>query len=710
MKKGLLTLSLALGSIFTNAQIDTHDHGGHDLANPLKCGTAQAINQLHAENPEIEEMNEADQAAFQENYEAFLETWSPDERAAYTVPVVVHVVHLGGAENISDEQIHDGIDQLNKDFNGENSDLDETITEFEDIIGILDIEFKLATKDPSGNCHPGITRTFSNTTYDTGLTAGSHPIIEAVQEEHGNWPQNKYMNIFICIDPSGAAGYTFNPGNWYPAGGMIGSIMLRHDYMGTIGTSSEFRGHTLSHEVGHWLNLSHPWGGSNTPGLASNCGSDDGVADTPNTRGWDNCSDVYGETCGSLDNVQNIMDYSYCSTMFTEGQAARVQSSLTGTTAQRYKLFTATNLNATGTNGPGALCEAKFSSDTRSICQGSTVSFTDESFHTVTSRTWTFEGGAPATSTLANPTVVYNTPGAYNVTLTVNNGGDSETRTVSNYVVVLPEEGASIPYRESFETLPGLPDNNRFLVSNQEGPTWEITTAASSHGSKSAYISNFGEVTNSYDGLISGTIDLSSVSPTDDIVFNFKYAYRKLDESNDEWIRFYISRDCGETWALRKNIHGDDLSELVSAGAFIPGDEDWVQVDITNIFSDYFVSNFQYRIEFQNDEGNNIYIDDINMFAASTASIDEENKAMSVSVYPNPLGATTTLNLNGKAGDDYSVTLYSTLGQKITEVYAGTLTSGTNTIEWSTAALPKGIYLLRVESAGVVETIKLVKD
>ena len=74
--------------------------------------------------------------------------------------------------------------------------------------------------------------------------------------------------------------------------------------------------------------------------MASNCSTDDGVADTPNTRGWDNCSNLYGETCGSLDNVQNFMEYSYCSTMFTAGQAARVQSALTGVTAQRYKLFT----------------------------------------------------------------------------------------------------------------------------------------------------------------------------------------------------------------------------------------------------------------------------------------------------------------------------------------------------------------------------------
>ena len=35
--------------------------------------------------------------------------------------------------------------------------------------------------------------------------------------------------------------------------------------------------------MGHWLNLPHTWGSTNEPGLASNCTTDDGVTDTPNT-------------------------------------------------------------------------------------------------------------------------------------------------------------------------------------------------------------------------------------------------------------------------------------------------------------------------------------------------------------------------------------------------------------------------------------------
>lgn len=49
---------------------------------------------------------------------------------------------------------------------------------------------------------------------------------------------------------------------------------------------------------------------------------------------------------------------------------------------------------------------------------------------------WSFPGGLPAISSQANPTVIYQTPGAYSATLTVTNAVGSNTITKTNYVVV----------------------------------------------------------------------------------------------------------------------------------------------------------------------------------------------------------------------------------------------------------------------------------
>ena len=65
---------------------------------------------------------------------------------------------------------------------------------------------------------------------------------------------------------------------------------------------------------------------------------------------------------------------------------------------------------------------ANFSADTTDVCEGDVVNFTDQSIGAVTSWSWSFEGGTPASSTVQNPSVTYNTSGTYDVTLEVSDG------------------------------------------------------------------------------------------------------------------------------------------------------------------------------------------------------------------------------------------------------------------------------------------------
>ncbi|MFZ5551976.1 MAG: PKD domain-containing protein, partial [Bacteroidota bacterium] len=93
------------------------------------------------------------------------------------------------------------------------------------------------------------------------------------------------------------------------------------------------------------------------------------------------------------------------------------------------------NVNITGVGG-GSPPVASFTGSPTTICAGQSVTFTDNSTNTPTSWSWTFPGGTPATSTLQNPTVTYNTPGTYNVTLTATNASGSNTLTQNNYITV----------------------------------------------------------------------------------------------------------------------------------------------------------------------------------------------------------------------------------------------------------------------------------
>lgn len=79
---------------------------------------------------------------------------------------------------------------------------------------------------------------------------------------------------------------------------------------------------------------------------------------------------------------------------------------------------------------------ANFSASATATLPGGSIAFTDLSTGSPTSWYWEFEGGTPATSTLENPTVTYNTIGIYDVTLTVTDGEESDTELKMNYITV----------------------------------------------------------------------------------------------------------------------------------------------------------------------------------------------------------------------------------------------------------------------------------
>ena len=707
MKLHHFTLSLAiLFSAFSFAQKQVVPE------HPNNCGQHTQQEKIYQLNPELRIQDSIDNIAFEQEYQNYLATYDPSERSTYTIPVVVHVVHLNGVENISNQQIYSAIEKLNEDFSMSNSDLGNTVAAFTPIIGNADIEFKLATKDPNGNCHSGITRTVSNTTYDTGMSGGGHPIVQAVAAQHGIWPQGRYMSVFVCIDPAGNAGYTYNPSNGFNQNQMYGAIFMRHDYMGVIGTGSNSRRHTLSHESGHWLNLSHLWGSTNSPNIPSNCNVDDGVSDTPNSVGWQSCA-LQGTSCGSLDNVQNIMEYSGCNTMFTQGQVARMHTSINSSTAGRNNLITNSNLAAAGVLAPSTdICEAEFTSNTRTICQGQSVSFQDISVHAVTARNWSFAGGSPSVSTDSTVEVTYNAAGDYSVTLEVSNSSGSETTTITNYIKVLGAPGHGFPYSEGFENLGStFPDNVSFAVINPANDyTWSINNNYSSAGSKSVYIQNYTANTEDVDQLISGTIDLSVLDPSETVTFSFDYAYHKKNAGDDEWLKVLVSKDCGETWSQRKVLHGSTLSSQTSSTNYTPNDDDWKTVTFSNISSSYYVNNFRFKFQFESENGNNIYIDNINITAPGYAGAEDiVANQKSATVFPNPSSNATTIRLSGYENTEVNIVVYNVMGEKVFDAYNGIVNDGIFSTDIDLQQLSKGLYFVKVLGEASEETIKLLK-
>ena len=80
---------------------------------------------------------------------------------------------------------------------------------------------------------------------------------------------------------------------------------------------------------------------------------------------------------------------------------------------------------------------ADFIGNPTTLCEGSTVTFTDQSTNSPTIWSWSFPGGTPSISTAQNPTITYNSAGTYNVTLTATNvSGPSSPVTKTGYITV----------------------------------------------------------------------------------------------------------------------------------------------------------------------------------------------------------------------------------------------------------------------------------
>lgn len=617
---------------------------------------------------------------------------------SYVIPVVFHIIHNNGPENISDAQVQDAVRVLNEDYNKLNPDWVTTRPEFLDIVADVGIEFRLAQRDPQGNCTNGITRTPSTLT-----DVGDFDMTQLIQ-----WPRDRYMNIWVCRYANGAAGYTYYP-VWLDGWPEADGIVVRSDYVGSIGTSSPFRSRVLSHEVGHWLNLKHCWGDSNEPGEEANCFMDDDVDDTPLTQGWTSCV-LSGASCGStLDNVQNYMEYAYCARMFSNGQADRMITALTSPIAQRQDLWQPANLANTGVAEPGTVCQARFTANRRSLCAGGSITFTDQSFNGIVQRAWSFPGGEPATSSDASPSVTYPETGEYEVTLTVTDGnGNSLTNTETAYIRVLPSPGQPVPWNEDFESVQNLPNDTWEVVDASGDGGFELTAFAAFSGTRSARLPNTIFSAGRTDELVSNTFDLSGAPGG---IVSFRYAYAKRYIADDDELYVYVSANCGDTWLLRKIMRGNTslLTGGVVPGNFTPTDPaQWRYAEFSNIGPNLCTSSFRLRFVFVSNGGNDLYLDDINVQGGLVGVDEVSNGQTGVRILIDASAGTAYAMIDLDRPDRLRFDVLDPLGRVVSQLGPMALGTGSHRIALPVQEQAAGGYLLRVSGGNRSEAVRFV--
>jgi hypothetical protein len=245
------------------------------------------------------------------------------------IPVVFHIIHNNGLENISQAQIMNQIKIINEDFRRKEGtpgfNTDPTSADVE-------IEFRLAQFDPNGNKSDGIIRVQSTAT--TGAN-------DANVKNLSFWDSNRYLNIWVVRD--------IDLGSGIPVGNIVlgyaqfpwersfrpttDGVVVRADQIGVIGLGQVAQGgRTLTHEIGHWLGLFHTFQGGCAGGTSANCASaGDGICDTPPVAEASSGCQTTKNSCSNdvpdlIDQVRNYMDYSNgnCMNTFTNGQKARM--------------------------------------------------------------------------------------------------------------------------------------------------------------------------------------------------------------------------------------------------------------------------------------------------------------------------------------------------------------------------------------------------
>ena len=673
---------------------------------PAPCGADQVEELMIDQNPDLQNKLAQTNSFL---FAAANQKQTKSSAVVYQVPVVFHIIYNSEYDNISKAQVLDALRILNEDYRRLNADAVNTRAIFLGDAADVEVEFVLAGKDPSGNCTDGITRRKSF------QSVNAYNNVKNIIQ----WDNTRYMNVWVVNSisiPGGSnstLGYAYRPqagGNPYTFDG----IVIRHDAMGSIGTAANAGrlGRTLTHEVGHYLGLLHPFHfGCSQQG--------DGIADTPPVASANFGCNLNRNSCSETpdrpDQIENYMDYSddNCTNMFSNGQRNVMRASLESSLLRR-NLRLPGNLSLTGvTNPPVCTPTAALFTETQTLCPGDAVSFEGLSDGgTPSSWQWYFQGGQPSVSTDPSPVVSYGTAGSYDVSLVVTNSSGTDSIFYDDYIKVRPYwttyEGQWV---EDFEGSLNIPEVT--VNSPEDNFGFEVTSLAAKTGSQSLYIDNFSANAHAPLGTSqgSGAID-EFISPhiftifSQGLTMTFDYALAAKQSTNTDGLRVLVSEDCGLTWNVARILQGGVLRTApdLPSQPFVPTPSQW-RTGIVPLSGYDNKGPILVKFEYKNGGGNNFYIDNINL-TASNVDLEEIDLIHRLSIYPNPTSGRVTLDFGSETRSTAEVRIFDVYGKL---VYSTDIAEGIRQYDISlTEMMPTGVYLLEVENAVSTYTERLV--
>ncbi len=386
-------------------------------------------------------------------------------------------------------------------------------------------------------------------------------------------------------------------------------------------------------------------------------------------------------------NLENIMDYSRCPKMFTDGQRTKMRTSIE-TNTSRMNLVSAANLAYTGVDNLVATpCApiADFSFNTSTTCMGQNITFKDVSYNgVVDTYNWNFTGGTPSSSSNSSEIVNYATPGVYPVVLTVTNAQGQSTKTYSTINVKWNSYDAEVLSNEDFEN--GLPYGWNIVNTDFGTPTWELVPYSSTLVATASQTACLGLLNASKTNVFNGAIDaietrqynftnVTAISLSLDFSAPAKATTTSTFTPSFE---LQYSTNCGGTWNKITNVTfpldgtmATQSAGILSAPYFpVSGsvNSKWKTFTPNTILINNALigkRDVKLKIVYTVDKttAQNVYIDNFNL--SGVVGINELENTIGLSIYPNPTSSTSTIEFTSPVNSNVEVLVTDITGRLV---------------------------------------------
>ncbi len=347
---------------------------------------------------------------------------------------------------------------------------------------------------------------------------------------------------------------------------------------------------------------------------------------------------------------------------------------------------------------------ANFSGTPTTVTTGNSVSFTDlSSGGTVTSHSWSFPGGIPSSSTAENPTVTYNTPGTYDVTLSVNSNTGNDTEIKTDYINVISGGNFSYDFEDCYDFE--VDDFNPCTTYDGDGyNTFGIDIVDYNNES---YIGSYiafnatttvpasSETWEAHNGLLYGACFAATTPPNNDW-----FITPQINLQNNSAFIFWAKSVTEQYGLERFNVYlsttTNSISSFtqISSGSFIEAPINWTKYEYD--LSAYDGQSIYIAIQCVSHDAWAFQIDDL--LIETEAGVNNQISDM-IHVYPNPSTGIFTISL---PGTNVEISIKNILGQ---EIYSVVTNSKDTKIDLSNQNA--GLYFVEVEIGNRIYTKKI---